>query len=84
MSRKLHLYQNLSHTLVGCRDSNAILIGDNLRYFSLIEKERLQGFSDNWTVGFSKTARNRMIGNAVTVPVAKWIGKRIVEVNLAN
>jgi len=38
---------------------------------------RLQGFPDNWTAGFSDSVRYRMLGNAVCVPVAAWIGKRL-------
>ena len=47
-----------------------------------IECERLQGFPDNWTAGFSDSARYRMLGNAVSVPVIEWIGRRIVECHL--
>lgn len=45
------------------------------------ECERLQGFPDDWTLvnGMSDSARYRMMGNAVTVNVAEWIGKRILE-----
>jgi len=52
------------------------------------ECERLQGFPDDWTqwgidesgkqVELSDSARYRMLGNAVCVPVAEWIGRRIV------
>ena len=44
------------------------------------ECERLQGFPDSWTLvnGMSDSARYRMLGNAVCVPVAEWIGRRIV------
>lgn len=47
------------------------------------ECERLQGFPDDWTLLDEKTAdspRYKAIGNAVAVPVAEWIGRRIVEV----
>lgn len=44
-----------------------------------IECERLQGFPDNWTAGFSDSARYRMLGNAVSVPVIEWIAKRIKD-----
>lgn len=40
---------------------------------------RLQGFPDGWTEGFSDSVRYRMLGNAVAVPVAEWIGRRILE-----
>lgn len=50
------------------------------------ECERLQGFPDDWTrwgadgEEISDSARYKMIGDAVTVPVAEWIGRRIMEV----
>lgn len=48
------------------------------------ECERLQGFPDDWTRydadgnEISDSARYRMCGNAVCVPVACWIGRRIM------
>jgi DNA (cytosine-5)-methyltransferase 1 len=41
------------------------------------ECERLQGFPDDWTAGFSDSVRYRMLGNAVAVPVAQWIARRL-------
>jgi DNA (cytosine-5)-methyltransferase 1 len=50
------------------------------------ECARLQGFPDDHLdvvddrdKPLSDTARYRLLGNAVAVPVAKWIGKRIME-----
>jgi hypothetical protein len=40
---------------------------------------RLQGFPDNWTAGQSDSARYRQLGNAVAVPVAKWLARRILK-----
>lgn len=51
---------------------------NGVRYLTPVECERLQGFPDGWTEGFPKTVRYRMMGNAVTVNVAEWIGKRIM------
>ena len=47
------------------------------------ECERLQGFPDDWTAleGMADAARYRMLGNAVAVPCAAWIGKRIMQFN---
>lgn len=59
--------------------STGIACKDILRYLSPIEWERLQGFPDNWTDNHSDTARYKMLGNAVCVPVARWIGERIVK-----
>lgn len=50
-----------------------------VRKLTPIECERLQGFPDDWTAGLSDSARYRTLGNAVTVNVAEWIGRRIVK-----
>jgi DNA (cytosine-5)-methyltransferase 1 len=52
-----------------------------------IECERLQGFPEDWTlpddasidVDRMDSLRYTAIGNAVTVPVAEWLGTRIAE-----
>ena len=51
------------------------------RKFTGLERERMQGFPDNWTAGELESARRRMTGNAVAVPVAEWLGRRIVAVH---
>lgn len=53
--------------------------GTAVRRLTLTECERLQGFPDGWTDGQSDSARYRQLGNAVCVPVAEWIGRRIME-----
>lgn len=55
------------------------IILDETRYLTPIEFERLQGFPDNWTEGISDTQRYKTLGNAVTVNVIEWIGKRIIN-----
>jgi DNA (cytosine-5)-methyltransferase 1 len=50
----------------------------------LTDAERLQGFPADWTspavlAGTRAGARWKLVGNAVSVPVAKWVGKRLVE-----
>lgn len=49
------------------------------RRLTPLECERLQGFPDGWTAGFSDSARYRMMGNAVCVPVVEWIAGRLKE-----
>ncbi len=48
---------------------------------SLTAAERLQGFEAGWTTiggdGSNPKPAWRMVGNAVSVPVAKWIGSRV-------
>lgn len=71
----------------GGPDDNAAQAGHlipstvGVRQLMPVERERLQGFPDEWTVpAGSDAARNRCLGNAVAVPVAQWIGARIVGV----
>lgn len=45
------------------------------------ECERLQGFPDDHTSNQSDAQRYKQIGNAVALPVAEWIGRRIQRVN---
>jgi DNA (cytosine-5)-methyltransferase 1 len=51
--------------------------GQSIRRLTPIECERLQGFPDNWTEGISDTQRYKTLGNAVSVPVVKAVGKQI-------
>jgi site-specific DNA-cytosine methylase len=60
-----------------------------LRRLTPTECERLQGFPDGWTargltesgevVELSDRRRYALLGNAVTVPVAEFIGRRVLE-----
>ena len=60
-----------------------------LRKLTPLECERLQGFPDGWTalglteegelVNLSDHRRYALLGNAVTVPVAEFLGKKILE-----
>ncbi|HWF31481.1 MAG TPA: DNA (cytosine-5-)-methyltransferase [Solirubrobacteraceae bacterium] len=51
----------------------------------LRDAERLQGFPADWTVAVDagrvrrNTARWKLVGNAVSVPVARWIGERLMH-----
>ena len=49
----------------------------DVRRLTPVECERLQGFPDGWTDGQSDSHRYKQMGNAVTVNVIKWIGKRL-------
>lgn len=60
-----------------------------LRLLSHAERESLQGFPPGWTMwgidangkrcAIPNGARECAVGNAVTVPVARWLGERIRE-----
>jgi len=73
--------QDITPTLsakMGTGGNNVPLIG--VRRLTPTECERLQGFPDGWTAGQADSHRYKQLGNAVSVPVAQWIGQRIMEV----
>ena len=73
--------QDLSPTLLarmGTGGNGIPLIG--LRRLTPTEFERLQGFPDGWTLGNSNLERYKQLGNAVSVPVVKWIGTQIIKI----
>lgn len=69
-----------SHTRPGSNASDDIVQGEIVRRLMPVECERLQGFPDGWTDlgGTPDTPRYSALGDAVTVNVAEWIGRRIV------
>ena len=59
--------------------TNLITTDGKVRRITPLEAERMQGFPAGWTLvdGAADAPRYRAIGNAVTVPVAQWLGERI-------
>jgi DNA (cytosine-5)-methyltransferase 1 len=48
------------------------------------DAERLQGFQPDWTApaeeaGLRRGARWKLVGNAVSVPMARWLGRRLSD-----
>lgn len=78
-SRSLGESENLSCTLPSEEGGNKVCVATSMqvRRLTPTECERLQGFPDGWTEGFSDSTRYKMLGNAVCVNVAEWIAKRI-------
>jgi len=67
---------------IGIPSAPAILFPDGMVGVpALGDAERLQGFEDGWTSAAEAVAkasfRWRLLGNAVTVPVAGWVGSRL-------
>lgn len=67
-------------------DENYIIDADGaIRYLTILECERLQGFPDHYTLidhkTCSDTSRYKAIGNSMAVPVMRWIGERIKMVD---
>jgi len=77
----------LSKTLLGSQGgmgkaTGLYQVNDQIRRLTPLECERLQGFPDGWTSGLPDTIRYQCLGNAVTVPVIKYIGQRILEAGI--
>ena len=49
-----------------------------IRRLTPLECERLQGFPEGWTEGFSDTQRYKMMGNAVTVNVIRVLAEKLI------
>jgi site-specific DNA-cytosine methylase len=66
-------------------DGRYLMFADKLtesfRYFTPLEWERIQGFPENWTEGFSRRTRYRMLGNSVVPVVAEYLAKGCVSVS---
>lgn len=66
------------------QDRHGIMTGPQadriVRHLSPVECERLQGFPEGWTEGLSDNQRYKCLGNAVSVPVVKVIGTRLLPV----
>jgi site-specific DNA-cytosine methylase len=61
----------------GGKHSTGTIQGSTVRRLTPVETERLQGFPDDWTDRQADSHRYKQMGNAVTVNVARWIGKRL-------
>jgi DNA (cytosine-5)-methyltransferase 1 len=71
-----------THTLDGA-SPDAIGVGATVRRLTPTECERLQSFPDSWTAipGATDGKRYAGLGDAVTVNVAEWLGRRIEAVD---
>ncbi len=72
------LAEEVAHTFDG--GNNQAVFKSGVRRLTPVECCRLQGFPDDWLDGLSlsDSANYRMLGNAVCVNVAEWIGRRII------
>ena len=60
------------------RQTHLIYQHGRVRTLSLTEWERLQGFPDDWTAAAPDSARYTQLGNAMAVPMATWLGRRLI------
>ena len=69
---------NTLQARMGTGGNNMPMVADTrVRRLTPMECERLQGFPDDWTSSQSDTHRYKQMGNAVTVNVIEWLGKRL-------
>lgn len=73
--------RGISYTLDGAAGGQGVINDGVLRRFTPRECERLHGFPDDWTAVAPERARYLQMGNAVSPPVAEWIGHRLVAVD---
>ncbi len=68
-------------TGLGVGSVNAVQAGASVRRLTPTECERLQGLPDGWTDlgGTADSKRYAALGDAVTVNVAEWIGRRLAR-----
>lgn len=52
----------------------------HVRRLTPVECARLQGFPDDWNEWLADSHRYRQFGNAVAVPVAEWLARRVGQV----
>lgn len=66
---------------LGAEESGSVTVsqGASVRRLTPMECERLQGLPDGWTYlgGTADSKRYAAVGDAVTVPIAEWIGRRL-------
>lgn len=61
------------------RGTRMVKDGKNIRPYTVREYARLQGFPDSFSFYGSDSDAYRQIGNAVAVPMGRWIGQQIIH-----
>lgn len=71
------------HTLAAGAHAPLLIKTNKARRLTPLECARLQGFPDNYTSipGASDGVQYKAYGNSMAVPVMRWIGERIEQVN---
>lgn len=69
------------HPLAQSAHAPAVAFARRVRRLTPVECLRLMGLPDNWLDGLnlSDSAKYRMVGNAVAVPVVEWIARRLLQ-----
>jgi DNA (cytosine-5)-methyltransferase 1 len=74
---------------IGIPSPPAVLLPDGrIIKLGICDGERLQGFQTDWTKPAEEvvrpSARWSLVGSAVSVPVARWIGQRLIRPGIFN
>jgi len=76
--RQLEAPKTVTKALSSVQKDDLVLLRNvKIRRLTPKECERLQGFPDGWTEGVSDTQRYKLLGNAVTVNVVEFLGKKL-------
>ena len=84
------IQENRTHTLDASGSTHTVAADMMVRRLTPIEVERLQGFPDDYTniPWRGKTApdsrRYKAMGNSMAVPVMRWLGQRIADIEEGN
>ena len=84
------IQENRTHTLDASGGTHTVATEKLVRRLTPIEVERLQGFPDDYTniPWRGKTApdsrRYKAMGNSMAVPVMRWLGQRIADIEEGN
>jgi DNA (cytosine-5)-methyltransferase 1 len=71
---------NTLQARMGTGGNNMPMIASSkVRRLTPTECERLQGFPDGWTETVSDSSRYKQMGNAITVPVARYVFDRVLD-----
>jgi DNA (cytosine-5)-methyltransferase 1 len=65
------------------RQTHLVLQNGRLRTLTHVEWERLMGFPDGWTAAVPASHRYQVLGDAMNVNQAEWLGRRLLAVDTA-
>ena len=77
-------HEGKTYTHEGKNNFRTHNVVNGVRRLTPLECERLQGFPDGWTADLPDSHRYRMIGNAVAVVCAEWLGHRLMALGRDN
>lgn len=71
--------EGIANSITSVQKDSMVASNSKIRRLTPTECERLQGFPDGYTDGISDSQRYKCLGNAVSVPVVKMIGERLLS-----